>query len=105
VGKVIWTEKAAAHLRAIHDYISEDSHVYATRFIKVLVSATIKLESFPMAGRLVPEFEHTPVNLREVIFQGYRIIHRLNPDSDAEILTVAHGREDLFNNLDRDWLL
>jgi len=58
-----------------------------------------------MAGRLVLEFEHTSVNLREVIYQGYRIIYRLTSDQDVEIVTVAHGREDLFNNLDRDWVL
>lgn len=105
MGKVIWTEKAAAHLKAIHDYIAEDSPVYASRFIKALVHATLKLETFPRAGRSVPEFEHVPIALREVIYQGYRIIYRLNSDSDAEIVTVAHGREDLYNNLNRDWFL
>lgn len=105
MGKVIWTEKASAHLKAIHDYIAEDSPVYATRFIKALIKTTRKLQTFPLAGRSVPEFEHTPINLREVIYQGYRIIYQLNPDSDVEVVTVAHGREDLFNNLDRDWVL
>ena len=105
MGKIIWTEKASAHLKAIHDYITEDSSVYATRFIKSLVKATTKLEVFPMAGRLVPEFEGTSVNLREVIYQGYRIIYRLTSDQNIEIITVAHGREDLFNNLNKDWIL
>jgi toxin ParE1/3/4 len=73
VGKVIWTEKASAHLKAIHDYIAEDSSVYAIRFVKAF-QTTAKLEAFPMAGRLVPEFEGTSINLREVIYQGYRII-------------------------------
>ena len=68
MGKVIWTEKASAHLKAIHDYIAEDSPAYAIRFAKALVKATIKLEAFPMAGRLVPEFEQTSLNLREVIY-------------------------------------
>jgi plasmid stabilization system protein ParE len=104
VGKIIWTEKASAHLKAIHDYIAEDSSVYAIRFIKSLVNATAKLEVFPMAGRFVPEFEGTSVNLREVIYQGYRIIYRLTPDQN-EIITVSHGREDLFNNLTKDWIL
>ncbi len=58
-----------------------------------------------MAGRLVPEFESTSVNLREVIYQGYRIIYRLTPDLNVEIVTVSHGREDLFNNLNKDWIL
>jgi plasmid stabilization system protein ParE len=105
VGKIVWTEKASVHLRAIHDYIAEDSSVYATRFIKSLVQATAKLEVFPMAGRSVPEFEGTSIDLREVIYQGYRIIYRLTPDQDVEIVTVAHGREDLFNNLYKDWIL
>lgn len=105
MGKVIWTEKAAAHLKAIHDYIAEDSAVYALRFIKALVNATTKLEAFPAAGRSVPEFEGTSMNLREVIYQGYRIIYRLTPTQDAEIITVAHGREDLVNNINKDWIL
>ena len=105
MGEIIWTEKASAHLKAIHDYIAEDSSVYAIRFIKSLVKATAKLEVYPMAGRLVPEFEGTSVNLREVIYQGYRIIYRLTPDKNVEIITVAHGREDLFNNLNKDWIL
>ena len=58
-----------------------------------------------MAGRPVPEFEGTSVNLREVIYQGYRIIYRLTPEENVEIVTVAHGREDLFNNLSKDWIL
>ena len=105
MGQVIWTEKASAHLKAIHDYIAEDSSVYAVRFVKALVKATGKLEQFPGAGRSVPEFEGTSVNLREVIYQGYRIIYRLTPEQDAEIITVAHGREDLINNLNKDWIL
>lgn len=105
MGKVIWTEKASAHLRAIHDYIAEDSPVYATRFIKTLVKASRKLETFPEAGRVVPEFENTTLKLREVIYQGYRIIYKPMPNSDVVVITVVHGREDLFTNLDKDWIL
>lgn len=79
--------------------------LYAIRFIKSLVKAPTKLEVFPMAGRSVPEFEGTSVDLREVIYHGYRIIYRLTPDQNVEIVTVAHGLEDLFNNLNRDWIL
>lgn len=105
MGKVIWTEKATAHLKAVHDYIAEDSPVYAVRFVKALVKASLRLEAFPMSGRLVPEFEGIPLNLREVIYQGYRIIYRLTPDLNVEVVTVAHGREDIFNNLNKDWVL
>ncbi|HET9054991.1 MAG TPA: type II toxin-antitoxin system RelE/ParE family toxin [Cyclobacteriaceae bacterium] len=67
--------------------------------------ATHKLEDFPLIGRSVPEFEFTSVNLREVIYKGYRIIYRVNADADVEVATVAHEREDLFNNLSREWIL
>ena len=105
MGKVVWTEKATAHLKSIHDYIAEDSAVYALRFVQSLVKATSKLEVFPAAGRSVPEFEGTSISLREVIYQGYRIIYRISPDENVEIITVAHGREDLMNNLNKSWIL
>lgn len=105
MGQVVWTERTSAHLKAIHDYIAEDSAVYAVRFVKDLVKATMKLEAFPMVGRTVPEFENSDINLREVIYRGYRIIYRIKTGSDVEILTVAHGRENLFNNLSEDWIL
>jgi plasmid stabilization system protein ParE len=45
--KIKWTEKASGDLEAIHKYIARDSKVYASRFIKSLISATIKLETMP----------------------------------------------------------
>ena len=60
---------------------------------------------FPAAGRSVPEFQGTTIDLPEVIYHGYRIIYRLTPSQDAEIITVAHGREGLVNNLNKDWIL
>ena len=105
MGKITWTDKASVHLKAIHDYIAEDSPTYANRFINLLLMQLRNLKHFQWPGRLVPEFEATTVNLREVIYQGYRIIYRLTPDQDVQIVTVAHGREDLFNNLTKDWIL
>ncbi len=105
MGKVIWTEKASAHLKSIHDYIAEDSEVYATRFVKSLVGATSKLSVFPRAGRVVPEFANTPLNLREVIYQGYRIIYTFSVKEEVVIVTVAHGRENIIKNLTEDWIL
>ena len=73
MGKVKWTEKASSHLQAIHDYIAIDSKTYASRFIKSLIKATIKLEKMPRCGRIVPELES--YGFREVIFQNYRIVY------------------------------
>jgi len=57
MGKIRWTEKASSNLQAIHDYISQDSKTYATRFIKSLIKATTKLETMPRCGRIVSELE------------------------------------------------
>jgi len=105
MGKIIWTNKSVAHLKALHDYIAEDSPVYAVGFVKALIKSTRKLEAFPLCGRIVPEFQNSSLNFREVIYKGYRIIYRIMTNSDIEIITVAHGREDIYNNLDKDWIL
>lgn len=43
-------------------------------------------------GRLVPEADREDV--RELIFQGYRIIYRTKPDR-VQIITVIHGSRNL----------
>ncbi|MBL7871390.1 MAG: type II toxin-antitoxin system RelE/ParE family toxin [Cyclobacteriaceae bacterium] len=43
--------------------------------------------------------------MREVIYQGYLIIYQITPNLDIEIITIAHGREDLFNDVNKDWIL
>ncbi len=60
--------------------------LFTIRFVKALINATLKLESFPYAGRMVPEFEHASLNIREVIYQGYRIIYQITPDQVLRLL-------------------
>jgi plasmid stabilization system protein ParE len=87
-----WTEPALHALRALHDYIALDSRFYADRFIDRLTRAAEKLRDFPEIGREVPEFPEAEV--RELVFQGYRIVYRLRGDR-VQILTVVHGSRDL----------
>ncbi len=91
MGKVIWTDKAVSHLRSIHEYIAHDSHIYASRFIKVLIAQTKIIESFPNSGRIVPEFGDE--NIRELIYNNYRIVYRIQEISKPEILAVMHGSQ------------
>lgn len=72
--KIKWTEKASGDLEAIYKYIARDSKVYASRFIKSLISATIKLETMPFCGRIVPELES--YGFREIVYYNYRIVYR-----------------------------
>jgi len=102
--KIKWTEKAISNLQAIHDYISRDSKTYATRFIKSLIHATLKLEKMPRCGRIIPELKE--YGFREVIFQNYRIVYRVVESSnDIEILVVIHCARNFETAFSQEWEL
>jgi plasmid stabilization system protein ParE len=87
--RVRWSPRAADDLEAIAEYISLDSPAYAKSVIKTILEITRKFSQFPLAGRIVPEFNDE--NIREWFAYSYRIIYRL----DQTIITVAaivHGR-------------
>jgi len=104
MGRVKWTEKASDNLQSIYEYISNDSKIYATRFIKSLVKSTAKLERMPYCGRIVLEFENE--KLREVIFRNYRIVYRIvGKRPDVEVLAVVHGARDFSRAFPEEWEL
>ena len=70
--KVVWTNVAIEHLQSIHDYISQNSDVYADRVVDQLLSRSQQIAEFPHSGRIVPEFQDK--SIREVFsppIQGY----------------------------------
>ncbi|HAS17674.1 MAG TPA: type II toxin-antitoxin system RelE/ParE family toxin [Nitrospiraceae bacterium] len=104
MGEIKWTEKASSHLQSIHDYIAIDSKTYASRFIKSLIKATIKLEKMPRCGRIVPELES--YGFREVIFRNYRIVYIVSEGrNDVEILAVVHGAREIKTVFQEEWEL
>ncbi len=52
---VKWTNHALTQLRYIHDYIAQDSPLYAKRVSEEMVHKTAKLEQLPYVGRKVAE--------------------------------------------------
>ena len=90
--KVSWTDRARRHLRAIHDYIAEDSPRSATRLADRITRKTETLGRFPLSGHVVPEYETESV--RQILEGNYRIIHRVRPDR-IEVLAVIHGAREL----------
>jgi toxin ParE1/3/4 len=90
--KVIWTEFAIEDIRSIHTYISQDSKVYADRFIEKIISRVGQLETHPKSGRVVPEFNID--TLRELIEGNYRIIYKINSDSIG-VVRVHHSAREL----------
>ncbi|HYR11026.1 MAG TPA: type II toxin-antitoxin system RelE/ParE family toxin [Longimicrobium sp.] len=90
--RVHWTESAAGHLTALHDYIARDSTVYARRMVDRLTSRSKQLARFPQSGRMVPEYQQDDV--RELIEGPYRIIYRILPQQ-IDVLAVVHGAREL----------
>lgn len=98
--KVVWSEQALLDVEHIRDYIAQDSPAYAQSFIERLLQATRHLPQFPQSGRPMPEA--SSASIREVIYQGYRIVYRLRSNA-IEIVIVAHGSRDLSNPINQPW--
>jgi len=90
--KIRWSPKAADSFAEICDFISEDSEYYASMFAKKVNEIIKNIPLFPKAGRIVPEYQDE--NLREKIFQNYRIVYRLKEDS-IEIVIICHSTRKL----------
>lgn len=96
-----WTEPAVADLGSIREYIGRDSEYYAARFIERIIEAVERLEFFPEMGRRVPEAAEEE-NVRELLFQNYRIMYR--PESQRIlILTIIHAARDISQKEPKPW--
>lgn len=81
--EIIWSSRSLTKLEQIGDYIALDSPANAIAFVEKIVKAVERLKRFPLSGSIVPE---SP-NLRQLIFDGYRIIYRPS-DKKIEIVTI-----------------
>ncbi|HED17480.1 MAG TPA: type II toxin-antitoxin system RelE/ParE family toxin [Gammaproteobacteria bacterium] len=95
-----WADPALDDLEGIRDYIGKDSPYYARQFIERIFDAAEALLEQPKMGRPVPEANHEDV--RELIFQGYRIIYRARPDR-VQVITVIHGSRNLAAKEVKPW--
>ncbi|MHB8474108.1 MAG: type II toxin-antitoxin system RelE/ParE family toxin [Gammaproteobacteria bacterium] len=98
--KIAWSDIAEADLDELYDYIARDVPYYAEQFVDRLIEAVNALKDHPYIGRHVPEADRNDV--RELIFQGYRIIYRTQPDR-VHILTVLHGSRNLAAKEVKPW--
>lgn len=89
---VRWTDHAKSQLRHIHDYIAQESPLYAKRVTQALVNRVTGLDQLPRIGRMVPELNEETV--RELSLYSYRILYEITP-AQINILAVIHKRRDL----------
>lgn len=92
---IYWTDPAVIDLEGIFDFIAFDSPSRAEIFVQQLSDTTRRLQDFPLSGRVVPEFQK--IQLREVVFKGYRIIYRVVNSDRIDILTVFSDFRDAEN--------
>lgn len=92
VKKIRWSPKAADTFEEICNFIGRDSEFYASMFAKKINAIVKGIPIFPEAGRIVPEYQDK--NLREKIFQNYRIVYRVKDDF-IEIVTISHSARQL----------
>jgi len=90
---VKWMAHAKSQVRHIHDYIAQDSVLYARRTSEALVKKTIGLDELPRKGRKVPELNVDAV--RELSLYSYRILYEIKSDKLIEVLAVIHKRHHL----------
>ncbi|MDI6688096.1 MAG: type II toxin-antitoxin system RelE/ParE family toxin [Desulfobacterales bacterium] len=98
--KIEWTEPAISDLEGIRDYIGKDSEYYASRFIGRIIEAVEMLVYSPEMGRRIPETEEE--NLRELLFQNYRIMYR-SESNRILVLTVIHAARDISQKEPKPW--
>jgi toxin ParE1/3/4 len=92
--KVHWTNTAEEHLDAIYRHISRNSEMYAKRVVDVVTRRSVQIGTFPLSGRMVPEYEMDQI--REVIEGQYRIIYYIKPDQ-IDVIAVLHGAQNLLS--------
>lgn len=90
--QIRWSLRAASNFEEICTYIARDSECYAALFAKRINVIINSIPQFPKAGRIVPEYNDE--NLREKIYENYRIVYRVKGDV-IEIVTICHGARQL----------
>jgi len=93
--KVIWTDSSIEDLSNIGEFIEKDSAKYARITVEELFNSVDILESHPIAGMKVPEFDDE--SIRQLIRGSYRIVYQIIDEYRVDILTV-HNCARLISN-------
>ncbi len=85
---IVWSPKAIHELATICNYIGENSEYYARLFAGNIFKRIELLALFPQSGRVVPEYNQS--DLRELIYQNYRIVYRVKSEL-IEVVWITQG--------------
>jgi plasmid stabilization system protein ParE len=87
--RIEWSLRALEQAEAAFDYIADDRPQSAAEWLSGLFERVGLLREFPKQGHEVPEARRD--DLREVLYDQYRIVYRIEPSRIA-VLLVQHGR-------------
>jgi len=79
VARLIWSQPALFDLEEIVEYIALDSPSAASRYLREVFRAVVRLKRYPNSGRQPEELPATPY--REVIVPPCRIFYRAEADA------------------------
>ncbi|MCP4656951.1 MAG: type II toxin-antitoxin system RelE/ParE family toxin [bacterium] len=98
VYEVEWSPEALKDIENIAEYIRRDSERYAEIVAKEIIAIGRKIESFPKAGHITPEFNSDLIRERSIY--SYRVIYRIL-DKRVLVAAVIHGKRLLSSVEDR----
>ena len=101
MASVLWTVGAREDLRQLIAFVGQDSETYAAIVVGRIMAAVSRLESYPLIGRIVPEYQDATI--REVLVGNYRIVYRIRQEVIGVIAVVHRGREMLRAVGDDPW--
>ncbi|HJW82457.1 MAG TPA: type II toxin-antitoxin system RelE/ParE family toxin [Acidiferrobacterales bacterium] len=87
--RVSWSPEALEDVESIAAYIARDSAFYAKAVTTRIIEVARDLRRFPLAGRVVPEFQDE--SIREGFVYNYRLIYRVR-ENVVTIAAVIHGK-------------
>ncbi|NOX88758.1 MAG: type II toxin-antitoxin system RelE/ParE family toxin [Calditrichaeota bacterium] len=87
--KIVWSPEAIEDLRSIAEYIQRDSEFYARAVVTKILDVSRSIKSFPLIGRVVPEFGNE--NIRERFIYSYRLVYQIKKQRIL-IVAVIHER-------------
>lgn len=86
---IVWSPTALLHFSNWIRHIAKDSHRTAEKERVAILKSVSHLKSFPLSGRIVPEFANP--SLRELVKKPIRIIYRLTGNR-IDILALHHSK-------------
>ena len=94
---VNFTLKALADIDNIGEYHGKYSKNQTKKLIQGFFDSAQLLEKFPFMGRILDEIGE--IEVRELIYQNYRVVYHVFDDDNIDIITIQHTLRDLRRHL------